>query len=51
MEELSVPILLGVMAIFAIYGIGVAIRRKDDFWEDKPKGEKRGRGARDRSPR
>lgn len=37
MEALSVPIMLGVIAVFVIYGIVAAARRRDDFWEDKPK--------------
>lgn len=41
MEALSVPILLGIIAAFVIYGIVAAARRKDDFWEDKPKTRRR----------
>lgn len=37
MEALSVPLMLGVVAAFVIYGIVAAARRKDDFWEDRPK--------------
>ncbi len=48
MEEFSVPILLGIVAVFIIYGVAAALRRKDDFWQDKPKGGKLGRGTRDR---
>jgi len=37
LEPFSVPILLGLIAVFVIYGIVAAARRRDDFWEDKPK--------------
>lgn len=41
MEAFSVPILLGIIAVFIIYGVVAAMRRRDDFWEDKPKGRRR----------
>lgn len=41
METFSVPIMLGVIAVFVIFGIVAAARRKDDFWEDKPKPRRR----------
>ena len=37
MEAYSVPILLAIVAAFVIVGIVAAARRRDDFWEDKPK--------------
>ena len=37
MEAFSVPIMLGAIAFFVIWGIVAAARRRDDFWEDKPK--------------
>lgn len=37
MEVFSVPILLGLIAMFVVYGIVAAARRRDGFWEDKPK--------------
>ena len=37
MEAYSVPIMLGLITAFVIYGVVAAARRKDDFWEDKPK--------------
>lgn len=37
MEAFSVPIMLGIVAAFVIYGVVAAARRRDDFWEDKPK--------------
>ena len=41
MEAFSVPILLGVIAVFVIVGLVAAARRRDDFWEDKPKVRRR----------
>lgn len=49
MEQFSVFILLSIIAVFIIYGVRAALRRKDDFWQDKPRSGKRGRGVRDRS--
>jgi hypothetical protein len=41
-ETFSVPILLGLIGAFVIYGIVAAARRRDDFWEDKSKVRRRG---------
>jgi hypothetical protein len=37
MEAFSVPLLLGIISLFVAFGVVAAVRRKDDFWEDKPK--------------
>lgn len=37
MEAYSVWILLGIVVVFVILGVVQAGRRRDDFWEDKPK--------------
>ena len=35
MEVFSVPILLSLIGGFIIWGVVAAVRRKDDFWEEK----------------
>ena len=41
MEAYSVSILLGIVAVFVIFGVVQAARRRDDFWEDQPKVRRR----------
>lgn len=46
MESFALAMLTALVVGFSILSIWAGARRKDDFWEDKPKPYRRGRRVR-----